>query len=154
MESLKEILSSEKIVILSRELNQIWGSAVYLDLVFLSSTGAETSRFEWEKSVLRSVLNIFVSQSTEKMSSIGVSFLKFFSNVQDCQCNMGKFEGNSLIRKIVILSRELNQIWGSAVYLDLVFRSCMGAETSRFEWGNICVSQSTEKTSSIGVSFF
>ena len=28
----------------------------------------------WGKSVLRSVLNIFVSQSTEKMSSIGVSF--------------------------------------------------------------------------------
>ena len=35
---------------------------------------------------------------------------------------MGKFEGNSLIGKIVILSRELNQIWGSAVYLDLVFQ--------------------------------
>ena len=76
----------------------------------------------WVKSVLRSVLNIFVSQSTEKTSSIGVSFF-FFSKVKVCQCNMGKFEGNSLIGKIVILSRELNQIWGSAVYLDLVFRS-------------------------------
>ena len=30
------------------------------------------------KSVLRSVLNIFVSQSTEKTSSIGVSFFFFF----------------------------------------------------------------------------
>ena len=30
------------------------------------------------KSVLRSVLNIFVSQSTEKTSSIGVSFFLFF----------------------------------------------------------------------------
>ena len=50
------------------------------------------------KSVLRSVLNIFVSQSTGKTSSIGVSFF-FFSKVQDCQCNMGKFEGNSLIGK-------------------------------------------------------
>ena len=30
--------------------------------------------FSGEKSVLRSVLNIFVSQSTEKTSSIGVSF--------------------------------------------------------------------------------
>ena len=113
------------------------------------------------KSVLRSVLNIFVSQSTEKRSSIGVSFF-FFSKVQVCQCNMGKFEGNSLVGKIVILSRELNQIWGSAVYLDLVFLSSTGAETSIIEWGKvsikICVehilSQSTEKTSSIGVSFF
>ena len=52
---------------------------------------------------------------------------------------MGKFEGNSLIGKIVILSMELNQIWGSAVYLDLVFRSCMGAETSRFEWGKVSI---------------
>ena len=75
---------------------------------------------------------------------------------------MGKFEGNSLIGKIVILSRELNQILGSAVYLDLVFLSSTSAETSRFEWGkvsikhvlNIFVSQSTEKTSSIGVSYF
>ena len=30
------------------------------------------------KSVLRSVLNIFVSQSTKKTSSIEVSFFKFF----------------------------------------------------------------------------
>ena len=30
------------------------------------------------KSVLRSVLNIFVSQSTEKMSPIGVSFFYIF----------------------------------------------------------------------------
>ena len=30
------------------------------------------------KSVLRSVLNIFVSQSTEKTSSIGVSFIYIF----------------------------------------------------------------------------
>ena len=52
---------------------------------------------------------------------------------------MGKFEGNSLVRKIAILSRELNQIWGSAVYLDLVFRSCMGAETSRFQWGKVSI---------------
>ena len=73
------------------------------------------------KSVLRSVLNIVVSQSSEKSSSIGVSFFLIFSKVQVCQCNMGKFEGNSLIGKIVILSRELNQIWGSTVYLDLVF---------------------------------
>ena len=52
---------------------------------------------------------------------------------------MGKFEGNSLIGKIVILLRELNQIWGSAVYLDLVLRSCTGAETSRSEWGKISI---------------
>ena len=41
----------------------------------------------WVKSVLRSVLNIFVSQSTEKTSSIGVSFF-FFSKVKVCQCNI------------------------------------------------------------------
>ena len=91
------------------------------------------------KSVLRSVLNIFVSQSTGKTSSIGVSFFFNFSKVHVCQCNMGKFEGNSLIGKIVILSRELNSIMGSAVYLDLVFRSCNGAETSRFEWGKVSI---------------
>ena len=55
------------------------------------------------KSVLRSAFNIFVSQSTGKTSSIGVSL--FFSKVQVCQCNMGKLEGNSLVGKIVILSR-------------------------------------------------
>ena len=31
---------------------------------------------------------------------------------------MGRFEGISLVGKIVILSMELIQIWGSAVYLD------------------------------------
>ena len=70
------------------------------------------------KSVLRSVFNIFVSQSTERRSSIGVSFFFNFSNVQVCQCNIGKFEGNSLVGKLVILSRELIKIWGSAVYWD------------------------------------
>ena len=69
------------------------------------------------KSVLRFVLNLFLSQSKKKTSSIEV-FSFSFSKVQDCQCNMEKFEGNSLIGKIVILSRELIQIWGSAVYLD------------------------------------
>ena len=69
------------------------------------------------KSVLRSVLNIFLSQSTKKRSSIGVSFF-LIPNVQDGQCNIGKFEGNSLIAKIVILSREVIKILGSAVYLD------------------------------------
>ena len=66
------------------------------------------------KSVLRSVLKIFVSQSTEKTSSIGVSFFNI-SKDQVCQCYIGKFEGNSLVGKIVILFWELNQIWGSAV---------------------------------------
>ena len=65
------------------------------------------------KSILRSVLNIFLSQSTKKRSSIGVFF--FISNVQDGQCNIGKFEGNSLIGKIVILSRKVIKSWGSAV---------------------------------------
>ena len=128
-----------KIVILSRELNQIWGSAVYLDLVFLSSTGAETSRFECGKvSIKICVEHICVSIYRENELNWGIFFFNF-SKVQDCQYNMGKFEGNSLIGKIVILSRELNQIWGSAVYLDLVFRSCTSAETSRFEWGKVSI---------------
>ena len=92
-ESLKEILSSEK------ELNQIWGSAVYLDLVFLSSTGAETSRFEWGKvSIKICVEQICVSIYRENELNWGIFFLNF-SKVQVCQCNMGKFEGNSLIGK-------------------------------------------------------
>ena len=36
----------------------------------------------WGMSVLRSVLNIFVSQSTEKTSSIGVSFFFFFQKLR------------------------------------------------------------------------
>ena len=152
-----------KIVILSRELNQIWGSAVYLDLVFLSSTGAETSRFEWGKvSIKICVEHICVSIYGENELNWGIFFFNF-SKVHVCQCNMGKFEGNSLIGKIVILSRELNPIWGSAVYLDLVFRSCTGAETSRFEWGkvsikicveHICVSIYQENELNWGISFF
>ena len=121
-----------KIVILSRQLNQICGSAVYLDLVFRSYTAAETSRFEWGKvSIKICVEHICVSIYRENELNWGI-FLFNFSKVQDCQCYMGKFERKSFIGKIVILSRELNQIWGSAVYLDLVFRSCTGAETSRF----------------------
>ena len=97
-----------------------------------------------------------------KRAQLGYLFFNF-SKVQDCQYNMGKFEGNSLIGKIVILSRGLNQIWGSAVYLDLVFRSCTGAETSRFEWGkvsikicveNICVSIYRENELNWGIFFF
>ena len=69
------------------------------------------------KSVLRSVLNIFVSHFTEKTSSIGVSiffnFLKFkFVSV------IWESLKEILVRKIGILFWELNQIWGSAVYLD------------------------------------
>ena len=152
-----------KIVIPSRELNQIWGSAVYLDLVFLSSTGAETSKFEWGKvSIKICVEHICVSIYRENELNWGIFFFNF-SKVQVCQCNMGKFEGNSLIGKIVILSRELNPIWGSAVYLDLVFRSCTGAETSRFEWGkvsikicveHICVSIYRENKLNWGIFFF
>ena len=128
-----------KIVILSRELNQIWGSAVYLVLVFRSCTGAKTSRFELGNvSIKICVEHICVSIYRENELNWGIFFFNF-SKVQVCQCNMGKFEGNSLVGKIVILSRELNQIWGSAVYLDLVFLSSMGAETSRLEWGKVSI---------------
>ena len=81
-----------KIVILSRELNQIWGSAVYLDLVFLSSTGAETSRFEWGKvSIKICVEHICVSIYRENELNWGIFFFNF-SKVHVCQSNMGKFE--------------------------------------------------------------
>ena len=36
----------------------------------------------WVKSILRSVLNIFVSQSTEKTSLIGVSFFLIFQKLR------------------------------------------------------------------------
>ena len=73
---------------------------------------------------------------------------------------MGKFEENSLVGKIVILSRELIQIWGSAVYLDSIPVRMQkpvdfsGGKSVLRSVLNIFVSQSTEKTSSIGVSFF
>ena len=86
-----------------------------------SSTDAETSSFEWgEVSFKICVEYICVSIYQEKELNWGIFF--FISNVQDAQCNIGKFEGNSLIGKIVILSKELNQIWGSTVNLDLVFQ--------------------------------
>ena len=86
-----------------------------------SSTDAETSSFEWgEVSFKICVEHICVSIYQEKELNWGIFFL--ISNVQDGQCNIGKFEGNSLIGKIVILSKELNQIWGSTVNLDLVFQ--------------------------------
>ena len=43
-------------------------------MIEYSSTDAETSSFELGEVSIRSVLNIFVSQSTKKSSSIGVSF--------------------------------------------------------------------------------
>ena len=76
---------------------------------------------------------------------------------------MGKFEGNSLVGKIVILSRELNPSWGSAVYLDLVFQYSTGAETNGFECGKvsikicveyICVSIYRENKLNWGIFFF
>ena len=57
---------------------------------------------------------------------------------------MGKFEGNPLVGKIVIPSRVLNQIWGSAVFLDLVFLSSTVAKTSRFEWGKVSIKNCVE----------
>ena len=99
-----------KIVILSKELIKIWGSAVYFDLVFRSCTGAETSRFEWGKvSIMICVEHICVSIYQENELNWGIFFFNF-SKVHVCQCNMGKFEGNSLIGKIVILSRELKPV--------------------------------------------
>ena len=59
---------------------------------------------------------------------------------------MGKFEGNVLVGKIIILSRELNQIWGSALYLDLLKPvDLSGGKSVLRSMLNIFVSQSTEK---------
>ena len=60
---------------------------------------------------------ICVSIYRENKFNWGVFFFNF-SIVQVCQCNIGRFEGNSLVGKIVILSRELIKIWGSAFYWD------------------------------------
>ena len=80
--------------------------------------GAETSRFEWGKvSTKICVQYICVSIYQENKLNWGIFFFNF-SNVQVCQCNIRKFEGNSLVGKIVILSREVIKILGSAVYLD------------------------------------
>ena len=80
--------------------------------------GAETSIFEWGKvSIKICVENICVSIYRENEPNWGIFFF-YYSKVQVRQCNIGKFEGNSLIGKIVILFWELNQIWGSGVYLD------------------------------------
>ena len=80
--------------------------------------GAETSRFEWGKvSIKICVENICVSIYRENELNWGILFFNN-SKVQVRQCNIGKFEGNSLIGKIVILFWELHQIWGSGVYLD------------------------------------
>ena len=117
----------------------------------------------WVKSILRSVLNIFVSQSTEKTSSIGVSFFLIFQKLGFVSVIWNSLKEILSSEKIVILSRELNQIWGSAVYLDLVFLSSTGAETSRFEWGkvsikicveHICVSIYRENELNWGIFFF
>ena len=74
---------------------------------------------------------------------------------------MGKFEGNSLVGKIVILSRELIRIWGSAVYFGLSIPVWMrkpvvlsGGKSVLRSVLNIFVSQSTEKTSAIWYLFF
>ena len=89
-------------------------------LVSVQCTGAETSRSQWGKVSIRiCVEHIFVSIYQEMELNWGIFFL--ISNVQDGQCNIGKLEGNSLIGKIVILSRKVIKSWGSAVYLDLVF---------------------------------
>ena len=70
-----------------------------------------------EVSINICVENICVSICRENKLNWGTFFFNN-SKVQVRQCNIGKFEGNSLIGKIVILFLELNQIWGSAVYLD------------------------------------
>ena len=70
-----------------------------------------------EVSIKICVENICVSIYRENEVNWGIFFFNI-SKVQVCQCYIGKFEGNSLVGKIVILFWELNQIWGSAVYLD------------------------------------
>ena len=91
------------------------------------------------KSVLRSVLNIFFSIYQENKLNWGIFFINV-KKVQVCQCNMGNFEGNSFVRKIVISSRELNQIWGGGgLLLFWTSYSSMGVETSRFELGKVSI---------------
>ena len=82
-ESLKEILSSENSYSIKGTQSNlgfcsIFGLSILVQMrkpVVLSGG----------KSVLRSVLNIFVSQSTEKTSSIGVSFIFNYRKFKFCQ---------------------------------------------------------------------
>ena len=69
---MKEILSSEKY--LFYQGNSIKSGVLQYIWIEYSSTDAETSSFELGEVSIRSVLNIFVSQSTKKSSSIGISF--------------------------------------------------------------------------------
>ena len=74
--------------------------------------GAETSRFEWGKvSTKICAENICVSIYQKNELNWGIFFFNI-SKVQVCQCYIGKFEGNSLVGKIVILSREVIKIVG------------------------------------------
>ena len=116
--------------------------------------------FSGGKSVLRSVLNIFVSQSTEKTSSIGVFFFLIFES-----SNFVSVIWESL-KEILSSEKKLFYQGKSLKSLGLQFiwteYSSTDAETSSFELGevsmrsvlNIFVSQSTKKSSSIEVSFF
>ena len=73
---------------------------------------------------------------------------------------MGRFEGNSLVRKIVILSRELNPILGVCRLFGLSIQvwvpkpvDLSGGKSVFRSVLIIFMSQSTVKASSIGVSF-
>ena len=68
----------------------------------------ETSSFEWgEVGIKICVEYICVSIYRENEPNWGIFFFNF-SKVQVCQCNIRKFEGNSLVGKIVSLLREIN----------------------------------------------
>ena len=112
------------------------------------------------KSGLRSVLKIFVSQSTEKTSSIGVSFFfifqkfKFVSVILDSLKEI-LFWKNSYS----VLGTQSNLGFCSLFGLSIPVRvlkpvDFSGGKSVLRSVLNIFVSQSTEKTSSIGVSFF
>ena len=77
------------------------------------------------KSVLRSVLNIFVSQSTEKTSSIGVSFFSIFR----------KFKFVSVIWESLkeILSSE-NSYFIKGTQSNLGFCSILGLSIPVLYW--------------------
>ena len=87
------------------------------------------------KSVLRSVLNIFVSQSTEKTSSIGVSFFssflkfKFVSVIWESLKEILSWEKQLFYQGNSIKSGVLQYIW--------IEYSSTDAETSSFEWGKV-----------------
>ena len=68
----------------------------------------ETSSFEWGEVIIKICVEYICVSIYRENEPNCFFFCCFFSKVQVIQCNIGKFEGNSLVGNIVSLSREIN----------------------------------------------